>query len=100
MKVNFLSPHVGQTFQAVVTSVDNHGFRVNLEPQGIEWFLPLESVPDDNFIYDEISLSLNGRQKNLIVKAGKRLEIRLIRADPIYRKLDFEVERWLNFENS
>lgn len=96
LKVNFLLPQVGQTFQAVVTSVDNHGIRVNLEPQGIEWFLPLESMSDDNFIYDEISLSLNGRQKNLIVKAGKRLEIRLIRADPIYRKMDFEVERWLN----
>ena len=100
LKVNILSPHVGQTFQAVVTSVDNHGFRVNLEPQGIEWFLPLESVPQDNFIYDEISLSLHGQQKNLKLKAGERLEIRLIRADLIYRKLDFEVERWINIDNS
>ena len=96
MKVDFLAAHAGQTFQAVVTSVDNHGFRVNLEPHGLEWFLPLESMPDDNYVYDEIRLSLQGRRKNRTLQAGQRLEIRLLRADPIHRTLEFEVERWLS----
>lgn len=96
MKVDFLAPHVGQTFQAVVTSIDNHGFRVNLEPHGLEWFLPLEAMPDDNYVYDDIRLSLQGRRKNRTLQAGQRLEIRLLRADPIHRTLEFEVERWLS----
>mgnify|MGYP006417835285 FL=1 len=96
MKVDFLAPHAGQTFQAVVTSVDNHGFRVNLEPHGLEWFLPLESMPDDNYVYDDIRLSLQGRRKNRTLQAGQRLEIRLLRADQIHRTLEFEVERWLS----
>ena len=96
MKVDFLAPHAGQTFQAVVTSIDNHGFRVNLEPHGLEWFLPLEAMPDDNYVYDDIRLSLQGRRKNRTLQAGQRLEIRLLRADPIHRTLEFEVERWLS----
>ncbi|MDP6656147.1 MAG: ribonuclease R [SAR324 cluster bacterium] len=96
MKVDFLAPHAGQTFQAVVTSIDNHGFRVNLEPHGLEWFLPLEAMPDDNYVYDDIRLSLQGRRKNRTLQAGQRLEIRLLRADPIHRTLQFEVERWLS----
>jgi ribonuclease R len=100
MKVDFLAPHAGQTFQAMVTSVDNHGFRVNLEPHGLEWFLPLESMTDDNYIYDEIRLSLQGRRKNRTLQAGQRLEIRLLRADPIHRTLEFEVERWLSLNNN
>ena len=96
MKVDFLAPHAGQTFQAVVISVDSQGFRVNLEPHGLEWFLPLDSMHDDSYIFDEVRLSLQGRRKNRTLQAGQRLEIRLLRADPIHRILEFEVERWLS----
>ena len=73
---------------------------MNLEPHGLEWFLPLESMTDDNYIYDEIRLSLQGRRKNRTLQAGQRLEIRLLRADPIHRTLEFEVERWLSLNNN
>jgi len=96
MKVDFLAPHAGQTFQAVVISVDSQGFRVNLEPHGLEWFLPLDSMHDDSYIFDEVRLSLQGRRKNRTLQAGQRLEIRLLRADPIHRIMEFEVERWLS----
>ena len=96
MKVDFLAPHAGQTFQAVVISVDSQGFRLKLEPHGLEWFLPLDSMHDDSYIFDEVRLSLQGRRKNRTLQAGQRLEIRLLRADPIHRILEFEVERWLS----
>ncbi|MBG55518.1 MAG: ribonuclease R [Deltaproteobacteria bacterium] len=95
MKVGFLAPRTGQTFQASVTSVEKRGFKVNLESHGIEWFLPIESMPDDSYYFDETALFLHGRRKNRTLQVGQRLEIRLLRADPVYRMLDFEVERWL-----
>jgi len=95
MKVDFLAPHTGKTFQASVTSVEKQGFRVNLESHGFEWFLPIETMPDDSYYYDEIALCLHGRRKNRTLQAGQRLEIRLLRADPVCRMLEFEVERWL-----
>ena len=95
MKVDFLAPHTGQTFQASVTSVEKRGFKVNLESHGFEWFLPIESMPEDSYYYDETALCLHGRRKNRTLQAGQRLEIRLLRADPVYRMLEFEVERWL-----
>ena len=95
MKVDFLAPHTGKIFQASVTSVEKQGFKVNLESHGIEWFLPIDSIPDDTYFYDETALCLHGRRKNRILQAGQRLEIRLLRAEPVYRMLEFEVERWL-----
>ena len=97
MKVDFLAPHTGQTFQALVTSVEKRGFKINLESHGIEWFLPIESMPDDSYYYDETALYLRGRRKKRTLRAGQLLEIRLLRADTVYRMLEFEVERW--FEN-
>ena len=95
MKVDFLAPHIGQTFQASVISVEKRGFKVNLESHGIEWFLPIESMPDDSYYYDEKALYLHGRSKKRTIQAGQKLEIRLLRADIVYRILEFEVERWL-----
>ena len=33
-------------------------------------------MPDDNYVYDEIRLNLQGRRKNRTLQAGQRLEIR------------------------
>ena len=95
MKVDFLAPHTGQTFHASVTSIEKQGFKVNLESHGFEWFLPIDSISDDTYFYDETALCLHGRRKNRKLQTGQRLEIRLLRADPVYRMLEFEVERWL-----
>tara|TARA_B100000945_G_scaffold177060_1_gene142017 strand:+ start:2767 stop:5061 length:2295 start_codon:yes stop_codon:yes gene_type:complete len=95
MKVDFLAPLVGKTFQASVTSIEKRGFKINLKSNGIEWFLPIESLPDDSYYYDETALHLCGRRKNRILQSGQLLEIRLLRADTLYRMMEFEVERWL-----
>ena len=99
MKVDFLAQQTGKTFHASVISIEKQGFKVNLEPHGIEWFLPIESMPDDSYYYDETALYLQGRRKNRMLQVGQRLEIRLLRADPVYRMLEFEVERWLESIN-
>ena len=95
MKVDFLALRTGQTFHASVTTVEKRGFKVNLESHGIEWFLPIESMPDDSYYYDEKSLHLHGRRKKRTLQSGQKLEIRLLRADTVFRILEFEVERWL-----
>jgi len=92
IKVNYLSPHIGQTFQAVISSIESHGFRVNIESRGIEWFLPVESIPDDSYVFDEIHLSLQSHRKKHILLAGKHLELTLLKADPIQRIMEFKVE--------
>ncbi len=96
IKVDFFANLIGQTFQAIVTHIESNGFRINIEPHGIEWFLLLESIPNDSYIYDEASISLQSRSKKQVIQGGKRLEILLLNADQINRTLEFKVEQWLN----
>ena len=96
IKVDFFANLIGQTFKAIVTHIESNGFRINIEPHGIEWFLLLESIPNDSYIFDETSLSLQSCRKKQLIQAGKRLEILLLNADPINRTLEFKVEKWLN----
>ena len=96
MKVDFLANLVGQTFQAIVTYIESNGFRINIGKYGIEWFIPIESIPNESFIFDETSLTLQSRRKKQVLKVGQRLEILLLNADSINRTLEFKVENWLN----
>ena len=71
---------------------ESNGFRVNIGEYGIEWFLPIESIPNDSYIFDETSLTLQSRRKKQVLKVGQRLEILLLNADSINRSLEFRVE--------
>ena len=96
IKVDFLANLIGQTFQAIVTYIESNGFRVNIGKYSIEWFIPIESIPNESFIFDETSLTLQSRRKKQVLKVGQRLEILLLNADSINRTLEFKVENWLN----
>jgi ribonuclease R len=92
MKVTYLAPHLGHTFDARIVSAENSGFRVELLPQQVEWFLPLEVLTDDHYFFDEASLVLQGRRTKRLLQAGDRLRVRLVRVDTLHRLLEFQVE--------
>ena len=55
----FMTAHVGDTFQGAVTGVTKFGLFVGL-PNGVEGLLPVTALPDDRYEYDEIRMTLTG----------------------------------------
>ena len=96
LKVSFLERFLGEGFTATVRSISNAGIKVQLAPHEVEWFLPLETLTDDWYSFDEETLTLLGRRRQRIVQVGDRLQVRLLRADVLQRTLDFEAVRWLS----
>ena len=96
MKIDFLASYIGQKFQAVINSIEIHGFKINLKPQNIEWFLTLESIPDDSYTFNEFNFTLQSHRKNHNLQAGHLIELILLSADPIQRKMEFKIENLLN----
>tara|TARA_Y100001970_G_scaffold293417_1_gene440059 strand:- start:1946 stop:4186 length:2241 start_codon:yes stop_codon:yes gene_type:complete len=96
IKVDFMSRYVGQTFQAKVSLIESHGFRIIIESICFEWFITLECITNDYFIFDENLNTLLSHRKNLVLKVGQSLEILLLSADHISRTLKFKIEHWLN----
>ena len=90
MKVNFMEKFNGQTMEGQIVSTENNGFRVELLPHEIDWFIPIEELKDDNYIFDEINLVLQGR-RNRILEAGDKVELRLTRADTLHRLMEFDI---------
>ena len=96
IKVDFLARYIGQTFNSIVKNIETNGFKIHIESICFEWFLPLESITNDYFIFDENSLTLKSHSKNRFLKVGQLLEIQLLNANIISRNLEFKIEKWLN----
>ena len=91
LKVNFMEKFIGQTMEGKIVSTENNGFRVELLPYHIDWYLPIETLKDDDYIFDEINLVLQGRRTKRLIEAGDRLELRLTRTDTLHRLMEFDI---------
>jgi len=63
-----------------------YGAYVELNPYGIEGFLPLENLRDDDYQLDAPSLSLKGK-KGSKIQMGDVLKVQVLSVDMIFQRL-------------
>jgi len=95
MKALFLEPHVGKIFDATITTVQSHGFRVRLDPYVFECFIPLETL-EGRYFYEETRLLLSSPKNQHNIRTKDRLRLKLLRVDCLQRTLEFAIEEWIN----
>ena len=78
---------LGETFEGTISGVNSFGFFVAL-PNGVEGLVPLDSLNDDQYIYDEDNLMFSGQSNQKVYKLGQRLEICIANANPTARQID------------
>jgi ribonuclease R len=88
-KFVFLSSHVGEEFWAYVSAVVGFGFFVTLEDIYVDGLVPISSLEDDFYRYEDVEHRLVGSSSGRVYRLGDRLRVRLVRADPEKRGLDF-----------
>lgn len=89
-KAEYMSRHLGEEFDGIITSVAGFGFYVEL-PSTIEGLVHVNSLADDYYEYDEVNHLLRGERRNLAFRIGDEVKIRVDRADVGARKIDFSV---------
>ncbi len=86
----FMADKVGQTFDAIVSSVTSFGMFIQL-PNTVEGLIHISNLNDDYYNFDEKSLTLTGRNSHKQFKIGMPIKVKLIRADVEQHQLDFEI---------
>ena len=84
----FMTAHVGDTFQGAVTGVTKFGLFVGL-PNGVEGLLPVTALPDDRYEYDEVRMTLTGARTKFTYTFGMPLEVLCAAANPGSGQTDF-----------
>jgi len=90
-KVKFMTERVGEDFDALVISTAKYGLFVELADLFIEGLVPIDTLPGDEYTYQENIRKVVGRRTRREFSIGDRLRVILDRIDGNERKLQFSV---------
>lgn len=89
-KAEFMADHIDEEFDGVISSVMKFGFFVEL-PNTIEGLIHMSTLHQDYFHYVENHLALVGERTGQTFKIGQKVRIKVRKADPETREIDFEL---------
>jgi len=87
-KAEYMQKHIGESFEAIISSVTNFGFFAELE-NGIEGLVRLSDLKDDYYIFNEKDLSLIGERTHNTYRIGDSVKIIVAASNPMTRQIDF-----------
>ena len=92
-KTEFMAEHVGDEFDAVITTVKEYGFYVELDEYFVEGLVHIATLADDTYLYQERKHRLEGLRTGRIFRLGDRVRVSVDRVDRTRRLVDFSVVR-------
>ncbi|MBZ5585554.1 MAG: VacB/RNase II family 3'-5' exoribonuclease [Acidobacteriia bacterium] len=90
-KVRFMADRVGQDFDALVISTAKYGLFVELADLFIEGLVPIDTLPGDEYAYQENVRKIVGKRTRREFSIGDRVRVVLDRVDANERKLQFSL---------
>ncbi len=87
--LNFMAERVGQSMMGLVTGVEAFGLFVQGIEIPAEGLLPLEKLPPDNYLYDTVTKTLQGRKRGNEFRLGDHVNVIVDHVDPDKRNLQF-----------
>lgn len=84
----YMVPFVGEPFDAHVTGITRFGVFVGLD-NGVEGLIHIDSMDDDEYIYQEDTMTLKGRFSGTTYAMGMPVRVTLVKADKERREVDF-----------
>lgn len=84
----YMEQFVGQEFEGLVAGVAAYGFYVRLD-NCVEGLVPVRSLGDEYFVYDEERHTLKGADSKAVYRLGQRVCVRLAAVDVRLARIDF-----------
>ncbi|HEV2328159.1 MAG TPA: ribonuclease R [Verrucomicrobiae bacterium] len=78
-----------ERYPALVTDLRNFGFFVDVSGLAMSGLVPLSTMDDDFYIYDEIRNHLIGRRTRRIIRLGDKVEVQVAKVDTFKKQVDF-----------
>ncbi|MGN0158473.1 MAG: ribonuclease R [Brotaphodocola sp.] len=87
-KCEYMSKHIGEVFEGVISGVTNWGFYVEL-PNTVEGLVHVNDLHGDYFIFDEEHMELHGEMTGQTYKLGQKISVAVTGTDRLTRTIDF-----------
>ena len=90
-KVKFMAERVGEDFDALIISTTKYGLFVELADLFIEGLVPIDTLPGDQYTYQENVRKIVGKRTRREFSIGDQVRVILDRVDANERKLQFSL---------
>lgn len=90
-KAQYMSKHLGEVFDGVISGVTKYGIYVELE-NTVEGLIHVTDLIDDYYIFDENSYSLIGETTKKVYKLGQKIRVEVETVDPVLKTIQFVLE--------
>ncbi|MBI9069397.1 MAG: ribonuclease R [Salinivirgaceae bacterium] len=90
-QVEFMKENVGKEFKGVISGVTQWGIYVELIDSKCEGMVPVRTITDDFYEFDQAEFALIGQRTKNRYTMGDDVEIRVVSANLAKKQLDFEL---------
>ena len=90
-QVEYMSDHLGETFQGTISGVTEFGLYVEIDENKCEGMIPLRDLEGDYYDFDEKNYCLRGRRYHHQYNLGDSVKVEVSRADLYRKQLDFKL---------
>ena len=89
-QVEFMEDKVGQTFQGVISGIIESGFFVELEESLAEGMVPVHSLQDDYYVFDQDTYSFTGKDTGNTIRMGDKIIVEVTGTDLMRKTIDMK----------
>jgi ribonuclease R len=88
-QVEWISQHLGNVFEGIISGVASFGIFVETIPYLIEGMVSVTNLMDDYYIYEEKTYSMIGRDSGQSFRLGDPVRVRVVKVDREQNRVDF-----------
>jgi ribonuclease R len=90
-QVEFMKDNVGKEFTGIISGVTQWGIYVELNDNKCEGMVPVRTLTDDFYEFDEAEFALIGERFKRRYTMGDDVTIKVVSANMVKKQLDFEI---------
>lgn len=87
-KAEYMADKIGMEYEGIISSLTSWGIYVEL-PNTVEGMVPLQSLEDDFYIYDEENMIIYGEHSDKKYMLGQKVNIIVTKVDIELKNIDF-----------
>ncbi len=89
-KIEYMSKHIGETFEGIISGVINKGIFVEL-PNTVEGFIDVSNLYDDFYNYFQDEYAMIGENTGKRYSIGDTIRVKVVKADKEHRSIEFKI---------
>ena len=91
LKAHYMKDHIGEAFDAVVTTVTNFGLFVTLTDLFIDGLIHISHLGEDYFVYNDKAQQLFGEKSGLVFGLGDKIRVKVAAVNMETQQIDFDL---------